>query len=158
MLDVLRVHVHLEAIGAKVGQHNSHADSQHGDARRDHSRTNTFNNHRGRTRLSGGRDILGGLVAVGGVVLRSLSDDDACGKTADDAERKAQPVFETQEIQDAESGNGDEHGADVRAEREAAQQVLHRSTLFRANEEDADKAQENPHGSNGHRRDDGVHL
>ena len=70
-----------------------------------------------------------------GVVLCSLSDDDTCCQTGDDGERETNPVLDTQEIEYAEGGNGDEHGADVCAKWQRTKQILHRSTFLRTNEE-----------------------
>ena len=68
------------------------------------------------------------------------------------------PVFDAEEIQDAESGNGNENGTDVCAQRQRLQQVLHRCAFFGANEEDAEQRQEYTHGGNQHRSNDGAQL
>jgi hypothetical protein len=50
---------------------------------------------------------------VRGVVFRGLADDDTRRQACDDGEGESHPVLDAQEIQDAESSDGNEQGTDV---------------------------------------------
>ena len=48
-----------------------------------------------------------------GVILGSLTDDDTSHQAGNDRAGKSDPVLDAQEIQDAESSNGNEDSTDV---------------------------------------------
>ena len=55
-------HREVEAVGKAEAEDDSHTDSNHGDAGRNHTRAYTFNNNGGGTRQTSLRNFLGGLV------------------------------------------------------------------------------------------------
>ena len=154
----LRRHREVEAVGKEVTQHNGHANGDDGDAGRDHTRTDTLDDHGGSTCLACLRDLLCGLVGVGGVVFGGLTDDHTGSQTRDDGEGEAQPVLNTQEVEDGEGGDGNEHGTHVGAKGERTEQIPHRSALLGAYEEDAKQREEHAHRGNQHRGDDRLQL
>ena len=100
----------IELDGKQVTQHDGHADGDHGDAGRHHARADTFDDHGSRACQSGLRDFLRGLIAVRGVVFRSLTDDDTGSQTRDDRERQPLPVLDVKQVENDKGGNGDKYG------------------------------------------------
>ena len=114
--DALSTHREIEMISAEITQHNGHTDSKHGDARGNHTRTDTFDDDRGRSSLGRFGNSLGGLITMRGVILCGLSDDDARRETTDDGETEAYPVVEAETIKDEERGEGNQHSAGIGAD------------------------------------------
>ena len=158
VLDAFWIHIHLETICAKVAEHDGHANCQHGDACGNHTSSDTLDDNGGGACLTCSGNGLRGRIAVAGIVFRSLAYDDAGGKTADNAEGKTEPVLKAEAVKDCKRCACYEHCADVRTKRQAAEEILHRGAFLRANEEDADKTQEDTYGGDSHRSNDGVHL
>ena len=95
---------------------------------------------------------------MGRIVFGRLSDDDTGHETYDHRERNADPVFDLQHVENAERANRDQHRARIDARTERAEQVLHRSALFRADQKNADDRQHDADGGDQHRGQHGLHL
>ena len=98
------------------------------------------------------------LVALRRIVFRCLANDDTRGETADDGEGQSEPVFNAQQIENDEGGDGNERGTDVCAKRQRAKQVFHGCPFLRAHQIDADERKEYADCSNNHRSNDGAKL
>ena len=151
-------HRQVEAVGKAETQHDGDTNGDNGNAGGNHAGSYTFNNNGGRTGETSLGNLLGGLVAMRSVIFGSLTDDDTGGKTRNDGEGETQPVFDTQQVEDGEGGNGDEDGTDVGTQRQRLQQVALGSALLGTNEEDAEERQEYTHSGNQHGGDDGLQL
>ena len=84
MSQTLAGHREVEAVGKAETEDDSHTNGDDGDARRNHTRSYTFNNNGSRTCQTSLRNLLGGLVRMRSVIFGSLTDNDACSKSADD--------------------------------------------------------------------------
>ena len=93
---------------------------------------------------------LGGLIALRGEIFGGLTDDDACHQTCDDRERQAEPVGHAQQVEDDEGGYGDEHGTEVGAYTQRAQQVAHGGSLLGFHGIDTCQRKEDAHRGDGH--------
>lgn len=121
-------------------------------------RADTFDNNGGWTCLRSLGNFLRWLVALRGIVLSCLTNDDAGDQSADDGERQSEPVLDAQQVKDGKCGDGDEHGAYVGSQTERAKQILHGCSLLGANQEDSDKREEYSDGCDDHRSYDGLQL
>ena len=93
-----------------------------------------------------------------GVIFGSLTDDDTGSQTRDNREGEAEPVFNTQEVEDGESSDSNEHGAHVGTKGQRTEQIPHRGTFLSAYQEDSQQRQEYTHRSNQHGGDDSLQL
>ena len=73
-----------------------------------------------------------------GVILCSLTDNDTCSQTRNHREGEAEPVLDTEQIQNRKGCTSNQYCADIRSQRERMQQILHGSAFFRTNQEDAE--------------------
>ena len=109
-------HRKVEAVSAQITHHDSHANRDDRDASRDHTRADTLDDNSSGTSQASLGDLLSRLVGVRCVILRCLTDDDTGSKTRDNGERKAEPVFNTKQIEDDEGCNGNQHSRYIRTQ------------------------------------------
>ena len=158
MLDGCCRHGHIESVGTEVAQHDGCRYGKYGDAGGNHACSYTFYDYRCRTGLACLGYVSRRTVALGGVVLRCLTDNHTCRQTGDDREADTQPVFQSEKIQDYEAGNCDEQGGRIGTESQGMQQIFHCRPFFSPYQEDAEQAEEHTHGGDEHRGDDGPQL
>ena len=72
--------------------------------------------------------------------------------------RNPHPVVQLQHPHNKKGGQNDEHRAEVGAERQGSEQVFHGGILAGSHGKDAEDGEQNAHGGDEHRRDDGLVL
>ena len=86
--------LHIESCRTQIRENDRYGNRHHRNRGRDHSHTDTRNDHRCRTRLGALRDFPSRFIRVRSVIFGRLSDDDTGNQSDDNRERKAQPVID----------------------------------------------------------------